>query len=148
MKKLLMLLLLAFLVTACSHKETESVQPKEDEMIIQYIIESEEICRVDFVSDLNGKYLRMGGFADFDRKTLKGNNDIYISYSHQDIELNKEWDNGALFEGIITQHLHLYDKNEDEIAVIDNLTIPVEPGTVKKIIIEKEGNDYVAMSTT
>lgn len=148
MKKLLMLLLLAFLVTACSHKETESVQPKEDEMIIQYIIESEEICRVDFVSDLNGKYLRMGGVADFDRKTLKGNNDIYISYSHQDIELNKEWDNGALFEGIITQQLHLYDKNEDEIAVIDNLTIPVEPGTVKKIIIEKEGNDYVARSTT
>lgn len=144
MKKLLMLLLLALLVTACSPKETESVQPKEDEMIIQYIIDSEDICRVDFVSDLNGKYLRMGGFADFDRKSLKGADDIYISYSHQDIELNKEWDNSVLFEGIITQQLHLYDKNDNEIAVIDNLSIPVEPGTVKTLTIEKVGNDFVA----
>ena len=145
MKKILMLLfLIAFLVTACVTKEAELPQPEDGEMILQYIIKSEEVYRVDFISDLNGKYLRMGGFANYDKKTLNGADEIFISYSHQDIEFNKEWDNSELFEGTITQRLHLYDKNEDEIAVIDNLMIPVETGSIKKITIEKNGNDFVA----
>ena len=111
-------------------------------MVLNFIIRSPEVYRVDFVSSLNDKYLRMGGFANADHSTLNGADDFYVTFSHYDIEENSKWNDAEPFEGILSLELHLYDNDTEEIACIDNVDMPVKTPTVIHLTIkhDTEGN--------
>lgn len=140
MKKLLVIIMIIIIFAGCTSKP---VEPKEDELLLNFIIEADNIYRVDFVSYLNGKYLRMGGFADSRKKALKGADDIYISYSHEDIELNSQWDNSEPFEGTLTFELHLYDKNEDEFEYLEGISLTAQTGVKKTFTLKPDSEGRI-----
>ncbi len=120
MKKLCVLLVAFLVFTSCG------VHSDPNALTVQFLCDSEEVYRIDYVAYVDGEYLCMGGLDDYGQDTLKGKRDLFQMFSEQDL---KRWGKDGREYTNFALELHLYDQGgEQEIGVTQRVEMPAQIG--------------------
>ena len=140
MKKTICALVTVLLLTliACTGDDasraglsTVSVDP--DLLGIQFLCDSEEIYRIDYIASLDGEYLCTSGIANFEKTPLNDDPNVVAYFTREELEGREE--------GEFSLEFQLYGENEDQVmAVAGPVSMPLRFGTRYTVTISGDSS--------
>lgn len=97
-KSMVLFLMLIMCLGACA---TPKAAQKDGVLMVNFKCDSERVFRVDYLAFTDGEQLCMGGIADYDKKTLKGKDDMAVPFGKEDLTA----DDGASKELSLELHI-------------------------------------------
>lgn len=120
MKRLVLLLLAVLFFAGCG------VHSDPNALTVQFLCDSEEVYRIDYIAYVDGEYLCMGGLDDYGHDTLKGKRGLFQLFSEQDL---KRWGKDGREYTDFALELHLYNRDgKKEIGKTDRVEMPAQIG--------------------
>lgn len=120
MKRLGLLMLAILFFASCG------VHSDPNALTVQFLCDSAEVYRIDYIAYVDGEYLCMGGVADYGHDSLKGKRDLFQLFFEQDL---KRWGKDGREYTDFALELHLYSQGgEKEIGVTPRVEMPAQIG--------------------